>query len=155
MAHFIINPRSCLEWEDENYHLGTSLAVQWLRLQAPKAEGLGLIPVWGTKISHVTYIPVSVRTERCLRGLLDLHMCFLHLKEGLREGRVVSPSWHRLERGRDWSPSPLTSRSAWEHLYSLCTLSCKVCRTRLMSLCLWIPEACILAPAVTELARRK
>ena len=30
------------------------MAVQWLRLQAPKAEGPDQTPVWGTKISHVT-----------------------------------------------------------------------------------------------------
>ena len=32
--------------------LGTSLAVQWLRLQAPNAGGMGLLPGWGTKISQ-------------------------------------------------------------------------------------------------------
>ena len=31
---------------------GTSLAVQWLRLRAPTAGGVGLIPDWGTKIPH-------------------------------------------------------------------------------------------------------
>ena len=32
--------------------MGTSLAVQWLRLHAPNAGGPGLIPGWGTKIPH-------------------------------------------------------------------------------------------------------
>ena len=36
----------------ENHILGTSLAVQWLRLQAANAGGVGLILVWATKISH-------------------------------------------------------------------------------------------------------
>ena len=31
---------------------GTSLVVQWLRLHAPNAEGMGLIPGQGTKIPH-------------------------------------------------------------------------------------------------------
>ena len=31
---------------------GTSLVVQWLRLPAPNAEGMGLIPGQGTKILH-------------------------------------------------------------------------------------------------------
>ena len=31
---------------------GTSLVVQWLRLHAPNAGGLGLIPGRGTKIPH-------------------------------------------------------------------------------------------------------
>ena len=32
--------------------MGTSLAVQWLRLRASTAGGTGLIPGWGTKILH-------------------------------------------------------------------------------------------------------
>ena len=31
---------------------GTSVAVQWLKLQAPNAGGTGLIPGQGTKILH-------------------------------------------------------------------------------------------------------
>ena len=31
---------------------GTSLAVQWLRLQASTAGGVGSIPGWGNKIMH-------------------------------------------------------------------------------------------------------
>ena len=31
---------------------GTSLMVQWLKLCAPNEGGMGLIPGWGTKISH-------------------------------------------------------------------------------------------------------
>ena len=34
---------------------GTSLAVQWLRLQAPTAGDTGLIPGWGTKILYATW----------------------------------------------------------------------------------------------------
>ena len=32
--------------------LGTSLVVQWLRLCASTARGMGSIPGWGTKILH-------------------------------------------------------------------------------------------------------
>ena len=32
----------------------TSLAVQWLRLHASAAGGVGSIPGWGTKIPHAT-----------------------------------------------------------------------------------------------------
>ena len=32
--------------------LGTSLAIQWLRLRASTEGGTGLIPGWGTKIPH-------------------------------------------------------------------------------------------------------
>ena len=31
---------------------GTSLAMQWLRLRASNAGGVGLIPGWGTKVPH-------------------------------------------------------------------------------------------------------
>ena len=34
--------------------IGTSLMVQWLRLQAANAGGMGLIPGQGTKIPHAT-----------------------------------------------------------------------------------------------------
>ena len=36
------------------YIQGTSLVVQWLRLCASIAGGMGLIPGWGTKILHAT-----------------------------------------------------------------------------------------------------
>ena len=35
--------------------LGTSLAVQWLRLYIPNAGGTCSIPGWGTKISHAAW----------------------------------------------------------------------------------------------------
>ena len=35
-------------------NIGTSLAVQCLRLHAPNAGGMGSIPDWGTKILHAT-----------------------------------------------------------------------------------------------------
>ena len=31
---------------------GTSLVIQWVRLYASTAGGMGLIPGWGTKIPH-------------------------------------------------------------------------------------------------------
>ena len=39
----------------ENYISGTSLVVQWLRLHAPIAEGMGLISGWAIKIPHATW----------------------------------------------------------------------------------------------------
>ena len=35
--------------------LGTSPAVQWLRLRGSTAGGVGLIPGWGTKIPHAPW----------------------------------------------------------------------------------------------------
>ena len=37
-------------------HLGTSLVVQQLRLHAPSAEGLGLIPGQGTSQTSQSYV---------------------------------------------------------------------------------------------------
>ena len=34
----------------------TSLVVQWLRLCASGAGGMGLIPGWGTKIPHAVWL---------------------------------------------------------------------------------------------------
>ena len=39
----------------ESLKNGTSLAVQWLRLGASTAGGVGLIPGRGTKIPHVAW----------------------------------------------------------------------------------------------------
>ena len=36
----------------KEFHCGTSLAVQWLRIHASNAGGLGLIPGRGIKIPH-------------------------------------------------------------------------------------------------------
>ena len=33
-------------------HLGTSLVIQWFRLHASNAGGVGSIPGWGTNIPH-------------------------------------------------------------------------------------------------------
>ena len=38
----------------KEYNTGNSLAVQWLGLRAPTAEGVGLIPGQGTKIPQAT-----------------------------------------------------------------------------------------------------
>ena len=36
---------------------GTSLVIQWVRLYASTAGGMGLIPGWGTKIPHAVALP--------------------------------------------------------------------------------------------------
>ena len=40
----------------------TSLVVQWLRLHASRARGVGLTPGWGTKIPHATW-PKNLKNE--------------------------------------------------------------------------------------------
>ena len=48
-----------LVFKAKNYtHISTSFMVQWLRLHAPNAEGLGLIPGRGTG-SHVQQLRVQ------------------------------------------------------------------------------------------------
>ena len=39
------------------------LAVQWLRLYAPNAWGMGSVPGWGTKIPHATSPSQNKRTS--------------------------------------------------------------------------------------------
>ena len=43
--------------------IGTSLAVQWLRLCASSAGGVGSIPGCGTKIPHVTQCGPNKKTK--------------------------------------------------------------------------------------------
>ena len=47
--------------------LGTSQAVQWLRLHASNAGGMGLIPGWGTNIPHAS--PCGKKGEK-KKGIL-------------------------------------------------------------------------------------
>ena len=46
---------------------GISLMVQWLRLSAPNAEGLGSIPGWGTR-SHVRLLKTPRATSKTQHG---------------------------------------------------------------------------------------
>ena len=45
--------------QNENNFIGTSLVVQWLRLLAPNAQGLGSIPGQGTR-SHMLQLRVHL-----------------------------------------------------------------------------------------------
>ena len=49
--------------------LGTSLAVQWLRLHTATAGGTGSIPDWGTKILHA--IPHGAADNNNNNNLLE------------------------------------------------------------------------------------
>ena len=44
--------------------MGTSLAVQWLRLHAPNAVHEGSILGWGTKIPHAMHVWLKRKKER-------------------------------------------------------------------------------------------
>ena len=48
-------PHCCFYKLSKNLKTGTSLVVQWLRLHASTAGGMGSIPGWRTKIPHVTW----------------------------------------------------------------------------------------------------
>ena len=43
------------------------LAVQWLRLCASKAGGMGLIPGWGTKILYTVYSVAKIFENKNLQ----------------------------------------------------------------------------------------
>ena len=51
----------------KSYTPETSLAVQWLRLHAPSAEGMGSTPGWGTKPCMPNGVAKKKRKEICLR----------------------------------------------------------------------------------------
>ena len=48
----------------ESSSLGTSLVVQWLRLQVSPARGMGSILGWGTKIPHIVW-PQKKKKKCC------------------------------------------------------------------------------------------
>ena len=49
-----------------NPGIGSSLVVQWLRLQASTAGGMGSIPGWGTKILHAMQYARPPKKRRVL-----------------------------------------------------------------------------------------
>ena len=51
-------------WDDKRLTIGSSLAVQWLRLHGPNAGGMGSIPDLGTEISHA----MQPKKERKKKG---------------------------------------------------------------------------------------
>ena len=63
-------------WKDAQHHQlqgkcklkksqwGTSLVVQWSGLRASTAGDMGLIPGWGTKITHATMWPKKKRKKK-------------------------------------------------------------------------------------------
>ena len=58
--------------------LGTSLAVQWLRLRASTAGGTGSIPGWGAKIPHTTWHGQKIKKIKKKKNAtgLDVIGCF-------------------------------------------------------------------------------
>ena len=57
--------------ESESTDMGTSLAVQWLRLCASTAGAVGLIPGWGTKIPRAAQCgPTKKKKKRRINRYL-------------------------------------------------------------------------------------
>ena len=48
---------------------GTSLAVQWLRLQSSTTEGAGSIPGWRTKILHAAQCNQNVKKKKDMENV--------------------------------------------------------------------------------------
>ena len=70
-----------------NNNTGTSLELQWLRLHAPNAGGMGLIPGWGTKVPHASQRWCGQKKEKntiilCLNSEIDLDIWRVVEKEG-------------------------------------------------------------------------
>ena len=53
--------------------IGTSLAVQWLRLHASNAGGAGSIPSQGTKITHTAWSGPKKKKNRKENGDSECH----------------------------------------------------------------------------------
>ena len=56
----------------EEINLGTSLVVQWLRLHAPNARGLGSIPGQGTR-SHMPQLKILHAATKTQCGQLNIN----------------------------------------------------------------------------------
>ena len=61
--------------------------VQWLKLHAPNEGGMGLIPGWGTKISHgkkknVAHPPAALDSPESLIEMQNFRPCHGHTGEG-------------------------------------------------------------------------
>ena len=85
---------------------GSSLAVQWLKLSASPAVGMGLISGWGTKIPHVL---VEAPPKKKSEG----------------GGEKRTPLTNRESWLRDLEPVRSDFESQLYHYYSLCDLSFK------------------------------
>ena len=62
--------------ESKKVNFGTSLAVQWLRLRASTAGGLGSIPGWGAKILHAVHRGQKKKKERKKKVRKLVHLTF-------------------------------------------------------------------------------
>ena len=57
---------------DMDSQKGDFLAVQWLRLCAPNAEGMGSIPGWGAKTLHATWHGQKKKKKKVKRYKLQV-----------------------------------------------------------------------------------
>ena len=63
----------------KKYNWGTSLAIQWLKLCTSSVRAVGLIPGWGTKISHAT--KQGQKRKKNKKGVrLQLKLLFLKVQ---------------------------------------------------------------------------
>jgi len=54
MGKWMDSPYQGFGWKLNKIMIGTSLAVQWLRLCASNSGGTGSVPGWGTEIPQTT-----------------------------------------------------------------------------------------------------
>ena len=78
----------------KNCALGTSLAVQWLRLCASTAGGTGSIPVQGTKILHARAVQQKKKKKRIVHCPQEGHSH--HLGTPVRQASELNPESNSL-----------------------------------------------------------
>ena len=74
---------------------GASLVVQWLRLHASTAGGMGLIPGWETKIPRAVWHSQNIRINQNQNS--DLRMLLLGLKNLKKKKGSWLPTIHGLQ----------------------------------------------------------
>ena len=84
--------------------MGTSLVVQWLRLGASDARGMGLIPGRGTKIPHALWHGQKYINKNQVTSHTSLNfLVLLELSDDL-EKRICVPKWLLMGGTELWLP---------------------------------------------------
>ena len=68
----------------ESPFIGTSLAVQWLRLCASTAGGMGSIPGQGPKILHASVTPSQIKGKK----IKTFYYCISEFQKGKKNACV-------------------------------------------------------------------
>ena len=111
-------PLECLASISNGPHLGTFLAIQWLGLCSPNAGDMGLIPGWGTKILHASWLgqkkkKVAILIKCTISETLSLTVASQPAPSRLNCWKHYLSSWSDRNPGAIFSPSS----SLLSHIY--------------------------------------